>query len=102
MQRKPRLSGFSLSPRTETTRSSSTSTTMPQKVGLQFIGHIVRTVRRVREVAGSAEVVIAPRLLSGQRDHIIGDAGTNWVTCPRRRRRPWAPSRRAPDRGGDA
>src|SRR5499425_761867 len=48
MQRKPRLSGFSGSPVTVSTRpSADTSTSMPQNVGWQFMGHIVRTVRLV-------------------------------------------------------
>src|SRR4051794_23743403 len=42
--RNPRLSGFSGSPLTLLTRPSSTVTTIPQKVGWQFIGHIVLTV----------------------------------------------------------
>src|SRR2546428_12826701 len=45
MQRKPRLSGLSGSPRTLATRPSSMSTSIPHSVGWQFIGHIVRTVR---------------------------------------------------------
>src|SRR5437899_1967192 len=44
-QRNPWLSGLSGSPRTPTSRPSSTSTSIPQRVGWQFIGHIVRTVR---------------------------------------------------------
>ena len=44
MQRKPRLSGLSGSPRTLVTFPFSTSTSMPQSVGWQFIGHIVREV----------------------------------------------------------
>lgn len=43
-QRKPRLSGLPGSPFTETSLPSSTSTSMPQSVGWQFIGHIVRIV----------------------------------------------------------
>src|SRR6266446_4433585 len=45
MQRNPRLSGLSGSPRTPTSLPSSTSASIPQSVGWQFIGHIVRTVR---------------------------------------------------------
>src|SRR5207247_515274 len=45
-QRNPWLSGLSGSPRTPTRRPSSRSTSMPQRVGWQFIGHMVRTVRR--------------------------------------------------------
>src|SRR2546426_9176374 len=46
MQRNPRLSGLSGSPRTASSRPwSDTSTSMPQKVGWQFMGHMVRTVR---------------------------------------------------------
>ena len=43
-QRKPRLSGLSGSPATSTSRPSSTSTSIPQRVGWQFIGHMVRMV----------------------------------------------------------
>src|ERR1700730_15541662 len=46
MQRKPRLSGLSGAPRTPASRPSWTATSIPQSVGWQFIGHIVRTVRR--------------------------------------------------------
>ena len=43
-QRKPRLSGLSGSPSTRRARPSApTSTSIPQYVGWQFIGHIVRT-----------------------------------------------------------
>src|SRR5512132_142062 len=44
MQRKPRLSGLSGSPLTRSSRPSDTSTSIPQKVGWQFMGHMVRTV----------------------------------------------------------
>ena len=44
-QRKPRLSGFSLSPLISTSRSPATVTCIPQNVGWQFMGHMVRTVR---------------------------------------------------------
>src|SRR5262245_17158116 len=47
MQRKPWLSGLSGSPRTPTRRPSSTSASMPQRVGWQFIGHMVRTTCRL-------------------------------------------------------
>src|SRR5215813_11342353 len=42
-QRNPWLSGLSGSPFTDSTRPSSISTSIPQSVGWQFIGHIVRT-----------------------------------------------------------
>src|SRR5438093_6136084 len=42
-QRNPWLSGLSGSPLTDRTRPSSISTSIPQSVGWQFIGHIVRT-----------------------------------------------------------
>src|SRR3954452_18492025 len=42
--RNPRLSGFSGSPLTLLTRPSSSVTTIPQKVGWQFIGHMVLIV----------------------------------------------------------
>src|SRR6266508_597533 len=51
MQRKPRLSGFSSSPWTLRTRSSWISTSIPQYVGWQFIGHMVRT-RRIAWLGG--------------------------------------------------
>src|SRR5262249_55799992 len=54
MQRKPWLSGFSGSPRTPRSSRSSTSTSIPQRVGWQFIGHIVRMV------AGGIAERIAP------------------------------------------
>src|SRR5437763_1406262 len=44
--RNPRLSGLSGSPLTRTTRSSTTSTSIPHSVGWQFIGHIVRITWR--------------------------------------------------------
>src|SRR5438034_9451862 len=46
MHRKAWLSVFSASPRILSTRSSWTSTSIPQNVGWQFIGHIVR-IRRL-------------------------------------------------------
>ena len=52
MQRKPRLSGFSSSPVIFTTRPSSTSTSIPHKVGWQFIGHMVRITRVPLPVTG--------------------------------------------------
>jgi len=45
MHRKPRLSGLAGSPRTASSASLRTSASMPHRVGWQFIGHIVRTVR---------------------------------------------------------
>src|ERR1700675_3866235 len=53
MQRKPRLSGLSWSPLTPSSRPfSDTSTSIPQKVGWQFMGHMVRAV-----LGGMAEII---------------------------------------------
>ena len=57
MQRKPRLSGFSSSPRMLRTRSSWISTSIPQYVGWQFMGHMVRT-RRIAWLGGRSLPVI--------------------------------------------
>src|SRR5437867_4067593 len=57
MQRKPRLSGFSSSPRMLSTRSSWISTSIPQYVGWQFMGHMVRT-RRISWLGGRSLPVI--------------------------------------------
>src|SRR3989442_12986451 len=51
MHRNPWLSGLSRSPVTPTTRPCSTSTSMPQSVGGQFIGHMVRITRRADMIA---------------------------------------------------
>src|SRR5262249_48547572 len=71
-QRNPWLSGLSGSPLTDSTRPSSISTSIPQSVGWQFIGHIVRTTvligssdRALTKTAGSAQTTLQLLLLEG-------------------------------------
>src|SRR5690606_37541421 len=59
MQRKPRLSGLASSPLTPTSLPSRTSASIPQRVGWQFIGHIVRTVFEVGTVKSDIPVAMA-------------------------------------------
>ena len=57
--RNPRLSGLSGSPRTPRSRPSSTVASIPQSVGWQFMGHIVRIVRGPLACASMARSILA-------------------------------------------
>src|SRR5216117_3548421 len=82
MHRKPWLSGFSASPRILCTRSSWTSTSIPQNVGWQFIGHIV-LMRRLSLIESPSALTVIGRPVLAWRRNPSHDART--VAAARRR-----------------